>query len=140
MFGSLGFPELLLIFVVALIVFGPRRLPDIGRTLGKALSEFKKATDELKSTIEREVRVDELRNIKPIDFLTSGETVTRDEPLNAIAAPEPPATDPEPSIADPKPPTTDPEPSTTGPAPSGEPATSVSHTETTANLPVVHVE
>lgn len=136
MFGSLGFPELLLIFVVALIVFGPRRLPDIGRSLGKALSEFKKATDELKNTIEREVRVDELRNIKPIDFSPSGETVTRDEPVKAIAA----APEPEQPITDPKPPTTDPEPSTTGPAPSGEPATPDAHTETTAHLPVVHVE
>ena len=54
MFGSLGVPELILIFAVALIVFGPRRLPEIGRTLGKALGECKRATDELKNTIERE--------------------------------------------------------------------------------------
>jgi TatA/E family protein of Tat protein translocase len=40
--GPLGFPELVLIFIVALIVFGPKRLPEIGRTLGKALGEFKK--------------------------------------------------------------------------------------------------
>ena len=46
MFGSLGVPELLLIFVVILIVFGPRRIPEIGRTLGKALGEFRKATDD----------------------------------------------------------------------------------------------
>ena len=52
MFG-LGVPEILLIMVVALIVFGPRKLPEIGRTLGKALAEFRKATDDLKSTIER---------------------------------------------------------------------------------------
>ena len=58
MFGSLGLPELMLIFIVALIVFGPKRLPEIGRTLGKALGEFKKATDDLKTTIEREVRVE----------------------------------------------------------------------------------
>ena len=63
MFGSLGIPELLLIFAVALIVFGPRKLPEIGRTLGKALGEFKKATDELKSTIEREVRVEEQKQL-----------------------------------------------------------------------------
>ena len=63
MFGSLGVPELLLIMVVALIVFGPRKLPEIGRTLGKALGEFRKATDDLKNTIEREVRIEELKQI-----------------------------------------------------------------------------
>ena len=57
--GSLGFPELMLIFVVALIVFGPRRLPDIGKTLGKALGEFKRATNDMKLTLEEEVRLEE---------------------------------------------------------------------------------
>lgn len=65
MFGSLGVPELLLIFVVILIVFGPRRIPEIGRTLGKALGEFRKATDDLKNSIEREVRLEELKSIAP---------------------------------------------------------------------------
>src|SRR4051812_40099004 len=53
MFGSLGVAELALIFIVALIVFGPKRLPETGRTLGKAMGEFKKATDDFKNTIER---------------------------------------------------------------------------------------
>jgi sec-independent protein translocase protein TatA len=57
--GSLGFPELILIFLVALIVFGPRKLPDIGRSLGRALGEFRRATHELKSTLEEEVRNEE---------------------------------------------------------------------------------
>src|SRR5215212_1011521 len=65
MFGSLGLPELLMIFAVILIVFGPRRIPEIGRTLGKALAEFRKATDDLKGTIEREVRIEELKKITP---------------------------------------------------------------------------
>ena len=55
MFGSIGAPELLLIFVVALLVFGPRRLPELGRALGRGLSEFRNATNELKVTLEREV-------------------------------------------------------------------------------------
>ncbi|MEA2490300.1 MAG: sec-independent protein translocase protein TatA, partial [Acidobacteriota bacterium] len=59
MFGSLGVPEILLIFIVVLIVFGPRRIPEIGRMLGKALGEFRKATDDIKNTIEREVRLEE---------------------------------------------------------------------------------
>lgn len=59
MFGSLGFTELLLIMAVALIVFGPRRLPEIGKSLGKALGEFKKATNDMKMTLEEEVRLEE---------------------------------------------------------------------------------
>lgn len=55
MFGSIGMPELVLIFVVALLVFGPRKLPDIGKSLGKGLAEFKRASDELKRTIENEI-------------------------------------------------------------------------------------
>lgn len=88
MFGSLGIPELMLIFIVALIVFGPKKLPEIGRTLGKALGEFKKATDELKNTIEREVRVEELKELKqvPSNVVASvmsppAETVSRTEPV-----------------------------------------------------------
>ena len=86
MFGSLGLPELLLIFAVALIVFGPRKLPEIGRTLGKALGEFKKATDDLKNTIEREVRIEETRTINT-PVIASSSTVSRAEP----AAPDTPA-------------------------------------------------
>lgn len=55
MFGSIGMPELVLIFVVALLVFGPKKLPDIGKSLGKGLAEFKRASDELKKTIETEI-------------------------------------------------------------------------------------
>lgn len=84
MFGSLGVPELILIFAVALIVFGPRRLPEIGRTLGKALGEFKRATDELKNTIEREVHVEELKQIGP-SLVTPVSTVSRTEPEPAVA-------------------------------------------------------
>jgi len=81
MFGSLGVPELLLIFAVILIVFGPRRIPEIGRTLGKALGEFRKATDDLKSTIEREVRIEELKKITP-QVVTPFESVSRVEPAS----------------------------------------------------------
>ncbi len=55
MFGSIGMPELILIFIVALLVFGPRKLPEIGKSLGKGLAEFKRASDELKKTIETEI-------------------------------------------------------------------------------------
>ncbi len=54
--GPLGVPELIVIFVIALLVFGPRRLPELGRTVGKAMNEFRKASNELKSVVEDEVR------------------------------------------------------------------------------------
>jgi sec-independent protein translocase protein TatA len=56
---NLGFPELVIIFVVALLVFGPRKLPELGKSLGKSLAEFKKATNELKKTWEEEVKTEE---------------------------------------------------------------------------------
>lgn len=55
MFGSIGMPELILIFIVALLVFGPKKLPEIGKSIGKGLAEFKKASDDLKRTIEHEI-------------------------------------------------------------------------------------
>jgi TatA/E family protein of Tat protein translocase len=59
MFGSIGMPELMIIFVIALIIFGPRKLPELGRSLGRSLSEFKKASNELRSTLEEEIRIEE---------------------------------------------------------------------------------
>ena len=48
MFGSIGMPELMIIFVIALIIFGPRKLPELGRSMGKSLSEFKRASNDLR--------------------------------------------------------------------------------------------
>ena len=56
--GNLGMQEILIIFVLALIIFGPRKLPELGKSLGKGLAEFKKASNELKQTWEDEVRLD----------------------------------------------------------------------------------
>ena len=61
MFGPIGFPELMIILVVALIVFGPRKLPELGRSLGRSLNEFKRASNELKQTLDEEIRIDEHR-------------------------------------------------------------------------------
>ncbi len=61
MFGSIGMPELIVIFVIALIVFGPRRLPDLGRSMGRAIAEFKRATNELTNSWEQEVRTEQAR-------------------------------------------------------------------------------
>ena len=58
MLGSIGMPELIIIFVIALIIFGPRKLPELGRSLGKSLAEFKRASNELRSTLEEEIRLE----------------------------------------------------------------------------------
>ncbi len=65
MFGSLGFPELIFIFLLALLIFGPKKLPELGRTLGKAMAEFRKATTDLKRTINAELIEQELRDADP---------------------------------------------------------------------------
>ena len=61
MFGSIGGAEVIFLFIVALLLFGPRRLPEIGRTLGKAMSDFRRATNEFKTSLEREVQLESLK-------------------------------------------------------------------------------
>lgn len=63
--GPIGMPELVIIFVIALIIFGPRKLPELGKSLGRSLNEFKRASNELKSTLEDEIRVEEQRSTTP---------------------------------------------------------------------------
>ncbi|MGB5880600.1 MAG: twin-arginine translocase TatA/TatE family subunit, partial [Thermoanaerobaculia bacterium] len=61
MIGSLGLPEIIFILVLALLIFGPRRLPEIGKTLGRALGEFRRATTDLKRTFDSELSSEEFR-------------------------------------------------------------------------------
>ena len=63
--GPIGVPELILIFVVALIVFGPRKLPELGRSLGKSIAEFKRASNDLRSTLDEEIRLEEHKTAAP---------------------------------------------------------------------------
>ncbi|MFQ5880886.1 MAG: TatA/E family twin arginine-targeting protein translocase [Candidatus Methylomirabilales bacterium] len=58
MFG-IGMPELIVIFIVALLVFGPKKLPDLGRALGRGLAEFKRASEELKEGLTTDLRLEE---------------------------------------------------------------------------------
>jgi len=58
MFG-IGMPELIVIFIVALLVFGPKKLPDLGRALGRGLAEFKRASEELKEELTGTLNVEE---------------------------------------------------------------------------------
>ncbi len=84
MFGSIGMPELIIIFVIALIIFGPRKLPELGRSLGKSLAEFKRASNELKSTLEEEIRIEEQQQRTEAPKATNGPTVVAsDDPVPA---------------------------------------------------------
>lgn len=61
MFGPIGGTELLVILVIVLLVFGPRRLPEFGRTIGKGLAEFKRASNDLRRSLEDELTYEERR-------------------------------------------------------------------------------
>lgn len=64
MFGNIGFPELLLILAIALLIFGPKKLPEVGRSIGRAFREFRKTSDEIKEKIEEEIQAEEFQDIK----------------------------------------------------------------------------
>ena len=64
MLGSVWLPELIIIFTLALIIFGPRKLPELGRSLGKSLAEFKRASNELRNTLDEEIRLDDQRSAR----------------------------------------------------------------------------
>src|ERR671914_551418 len=54
--GPLSWQEMAFIFVLALLIFGPKKLPELGKTIGKAMSEFRRASSELKETFDREMQ------------------------------------------------------------------------------------
>lgn len=100
-FESLGTSELILIGIIALIFLGPRRLPQIARTIGKTMADIRNTTNEFKSTWEREVdfeheitaiRTGELEEGESISTANTATTVARNEPVdsneNKIAPPE----------------------------------------------------
>ena len=59
MFGSIGGTEILIILVIALVVFGPKRLPELGRTIGKGLGEFRRAASDLKRSVDLDINLDD---------------------------------------------------------------------------------
>jgi TatA/E family protein of Tat protein translocase len=85
-------PELVIILVIALIIFGPRKLPELGRSLGKSIGEFKKASSELQRTLEDEIRVEERKEQR------AAVKAEQDSAIDAGTLQPPPA--PEPVAAD----------------------------------------
>ena len=79
--GPIGMPEMVVIAVIALIIFGPRKLPELGKSLGKSIAEFKRASNELKNTLEDEIRTEELQDARKSAQI----------PPTASMAPVPPA-------------------------------------------------
>ncbi|HXG34488.1 MAG TPA: twin-arginine translocase TatA/TatE family subunit [Bryobacteraceae bacterium] len=82
--GPLGWQETIFIFVLALLIFGPRKLPELGRTIGKAITEFRRASNELKSTWDREMRSleQESQSLKEISASYQNEIYNHDSSYN----------------------------------------------------------
>ena len=85
MFGSIGGPELLLILVIALLVFGPKKIPELSRTIGRGVAEFRRATNDFKATLEREVSAADL----DIEETPAAPTPAREPEEPADAPPDP---------------------------------------------------
>jgi len=73
---GLGMPEVILILVVALIIFGPRKLPELGKTLGQAMSQFRRASDDFKRTWEQEVEIEKYRTDSATQTVESSSSST----------------------------------------------------------------
>jgi len=80
--GSLGMPEILIILVIALIVFGPRKLPELGKTLGKSLAQFRRASEDFKRQWEDEVTIERQRLDAPAPAPYEPSDSTADSPVN----------------------------------------------------------
>jgi sec-independent protein translocase protein TatA len=89
MFG-LGIPELIVIFVIALVVFGPKRLPDLGKSIGRAMSEFKKAQQEFQESVQSEMKeVQKTANLDELKKLGNLADQSLSKEIDAAASAEP---------------------------------------------------
>jgi len=85
---DIGLQELALIFVIALLVFGPKNLPQLGRSLGRAMREFRRASDEFRSTIETNLKINELDPVPEPAAVTASPEATPEPVVTAEALPE----------------------------------------------------
>jgi TatA/E family protein of Tat protein translocase len=90
---NLGFPEMIFLFLMALIIFGPKKLPEIGRQIGRALNEFKRASNEFKAQIESEISQLDLENTRqtilpPVSQPPVGAVTSGSPPPTEISVPE----------------------------------------------------
>jgi sec-independent protein translocase protein TatA len=88
MFGPIGMPEMIVIFVIALIIFGPRKLPELGKSLGKSIAEFKRASNDLKNTLEEEIRTEELHEARKSAEIPPTASMAPVSAAPTVAAPE----------------------------------------------------
>jgi len=79
MFGTLGMQEMIVIFFLALVLFGPKKLPELGRTIGKAITEFRRASNDLKASFEREMQTleRESQSLSQVANITAGDIFNR---------------------------------------------------------------
>lgn len=83
MFG-LGIPELIVIFVIALVVFGPKKLPDLGKSIGRAMAEFKKASEEFQESVRSEMKeVEKSADLEEIKKLGGLDNVSTEKETDA---------------------------------------------------------
>jgi len=122
MFGTLGGPELFLILIVALIVFGPRKLPEIGKSVGRMMGEFRRASNEFRHTIESEVEAEKIREATRIEMPRLDDGASKSPYAPPAAAPEPSPTEPAAAPAESSAPAPSAAPDPYSPAPGAEPA------------------
>lgn len=96
MFGPLGVWEIAFIMVLALLIFGPKKLPEVGRTIGRGMAEFRKATTDLKKTIETEIDLEERRPapVKRPQRLAAAPELSETQPPRSDTASESEPADP----------------------------------------------
>jgi TatA/E family protein of Tat protein translocase len=104
---NLGFPEMMFIFLLALIIFGPKKLPEIGRQIGRALNEFKRASNEFRSQIESEINQLDIESPRqtilppvqpPSEAVVASGTLAASATCEPAALAEPPALEEPPAL------------------------------------------
>lgn len=120
MFGTLGGQEIIFILVIALIVFGPRKLPEIGKSIGRMMAEFRKASNDFRRTLDDEVEADKARAVEPVTPAPAAETPA-DPPPSTAASSEYADAIPSPAVAEAEPAAVTPpeEPTVSRPEPAG---------------------